>query len=83
MPAGCTSSQFPNRTLLPCVPIRDAWELMVRGQVDSVLHSPQAQLDLSITEPQNDPVRDAVDGLNPDTMTPRDALDALYKLKDL
>jgi len=45
--------------------------------------SPQAQLDLSVSEPKDDAVRDAVDALNPDSMTPRDALDALYKLKDL
>jgi len=45
--------------------------------------SPQAQLDLSVAEPKDDAVRDAVDALDPDAMTPRDALDALYKLKDL
>jgi len=44
----------------------------------------QGQLDLSVAEPVEDnPVRDAVDALDPDTMTPREALDALYKLKNI
>jgi len=49
--------------------------------------SPQGQLDLSvresIDEARVDPIRDAVDEIDPDTMSPRDALAALYKLKDL
>jgi len=46
--------------------------------------SPQGQLDLAVAEPQpEDPVRTAVDELEPDAMTPREALDALYKLKEL
>ena len=46
--------------------------------------SPQGQLDLSVEDsPADDPVRDAVDALDPDSMTPREALDALYRLKDL
>jgi DNA mismatch repair protein MutS len=47
--------------------------------------SPQAQLDLSVAEPMliDDPIRDAVEELDPDSMSPRDALAALYKLKDL
>ena len=44
----------------------------------------QGQLDLSVAEPVEDnAMRDAVDALDPDTMTPREALDALYKLKDI
>lgn len=46
--------------------------------------NPQGQLSLSVEEPvDDDPVRSAVDELSPDTMTPREALDALYKLKNL
>ena len=47
--------------------------------------NPQGQLDLSVTEsePPSDAVRDAVKALDPDSMTPREALDALYKLKNL
>ena len=46
--------------------------------------SPQGQLDLSVEDSRaDDPVREAVDALNPDAMTPREALDALYKLKNL
>jgi DNA mismatch repair protein MutS len=33
--------------------------------------------------PARDPVADAVAALDPDQMTPRDALDALYRLKAL
>ena len=46
-------------------------------------HNPQGQLNLSVDEPTNDPIRDAVDALDPDSMSPRDALAALYKLKDV
>ncbi len=45
--------------------------------------SPQTQFDLSVSEPVDDPVRKAVDALDPDSMSPREALDAIYKLKDL
>jgi DNA mismatch repair protein MutS len=46
--------------------------------------NPQGQLDLNVAEPlPEDPVRTAVDSLNPDAMTPREALDAIYKLKNL
>ena len=46
--------------------------------------NPQAQLDFTIEEqPLEDPVREAVDALDHDSMTPREALDALYKLKKL
>ena len=44
---------------------------------------PQVQLDFSEPEPEADPIRDAVDDLDPDSMSPREALEALYKLKDL
>jgi len=46
-------------------------------------NSPQAQLALVVEEPQTgDPLRDALDDLDPDAMSPREALAALYKLKD-
>ncbi len=46
--------------------------------------SPQIQLDLGADlAPQNDPIRSAVDDLDPDSMSPREALDALYALKNL
>jgi DNA mismatch repair protein MutS len=45
--------------------------------------SPQAQLDLSVSEPADDPIRNAVDALDPDSMSPREALDAIYRLRKL
>ena len=47
-------------------------------------NSPQGQLDLSV-EPgaDDDAVRDALDAMDLDSMSPREALEALYKLKDL
>ncbi|MCH9695095.1 MAG: DNA mismatch repair protein MutS [Gammaproteobacteria bacterium] len=45
--------------------------------------SPQAQLDLSVEVVEDDAVRTAVGDLDPDAMTPREALDALYGLKKL
>ena len=50
-------------------------------------HNPQGQLHLTIDDPvaasPADPLRDAVDALDPDALSPREALDALYKLKNL
>jgi DNA mismatch repair protein MutS len=47
-------------------------------------NSPQAQLPLTIEEPAiDDPLRIALDELDPDALSPREALEALYKLKDL
>jgi len=47
-------------------------------------HTPQGQLDFRVEESRpDDPVRDAVDALDPDAMSPREALDALYRLKHL
>ncbi len=45
---------------------------------------PQGQLDLSV-EPavDDDPIRKAVEDLDIDSMSPREALETLYKLKDL
>ncbi|MCH8866204.1 MAG: DNA mismatch repair protein MutS [Proteobacteria bacterium] len=46
--------------------------------------SPQAQLPLTVEAAEiDDALVNAVDALDPDSMTPREALDALYKLKDL
>jgi len=47
----------------------------------------QGQLPLSVStppeEPGDDPLRDALDAMEPDNLTPREALDALYRLKSL
>jgi len=42
------------------------------------------QLDFSDEEPAEDNLlREAVDALDPDTLSPREALDALYQLKKI
>ena len=47
-------------------------------------NSPQTQLDFSVEEPApSDALRDAVAALDPDSLSPREALDALYQLKKL
>ena len=46
--------------------------------------SPQRQLDFAVADAVvDDELRGAIDALDPDAMTPREALDALYRLKDL
>jgi DNA mismatch repair protein MutS len=46
--------------------------------------SPQGQLPLTVEEPAgNDALRDALDDLDPDSLSPREALEALYRLKDV
>ncbi len=48
------------------------------------VNNPQGQLDLSIADAAPDEtLRVALAALDPDAMTPREALDALYKLKNL
>ena len=50
----------------------------------ALAQSPQAQLPLGpAEEPAADALRDALEELDPDSMTPREALAALYRLKDL
>ena len=44
---------------------------------------PQAQLPLAAEPEQEDKLRDAVEQLDPDSMSPREALEALYKLREL
>ncbi|MGB5626005.1 MAG: DNA mismatch repair protein MutS, partial [Woeseiaceae bacterium] len=47
-------------------------------------NNPQGQLNLTVEAPRiADPVREAVDELDPDSMSPREALEALYRLRDL
>jgi DNA mismatch repair protein MutS len=58
----------------------DALETMQRAQ--------DAQVDLfapppAVTPAAPSPIEDAVADLDPDSLTPREALDALYKLKRL
>lgn len=56
----------------------------LESQRAAQVQNPQGQLELSVDEPREiDALRDAVDALDPDAMSPREALDALYKLKDL
>ena len=56
----------------------------LESQQAGMAQNPQGQLALTVEEPaEDDPLRDAVDALDPDAMSPRDALAALYKLKDL
>jgi len=57
---------------------------ILESQQAAQSQNPQGQLELSVEGPrEDDPVRTAVDALDPDSLTPREALDALYKLKEL
>ena len=44
---------------------------------------PQAQLALEVADEEPDRLRESVDSIDPDSLTPRAALAALYKLKEL
>jgi DNA mismatch repair protein MutS len=56
----------------------------LESQQAAQANNPQTQLDFSVDEaPEVDPVRQAVDALDPDSLSPREALDALYQLKKL
>jgi len=57
---------------------------ILESQQAAQAKNPQGQLNLTVEEPRiADPVREAVDELDPDAMSPREALEALYRLKDL
>ena len=45
--------------------------------------SAQGELPLAVSAAEPDPLREAIGAIDPDSMTPRDALDAIYRLKDL
>ena len=55
------------------------------GMLESTQHShdhPQGQLDLSASSaPEADSLRELLDDVDPDTLTPREALELLYQLK--
>ena len=56
----------------------------LESQRNKSADSPQGQLDFApAQENVDDPLRVAVDALKPDELSPRDALAALYRLKDL
>ena len=64
--------------------IRRAKAYLATLETQPALEHPQAQLPLSRpVEPAPSELVDAVDDIEPDEMTPRDALDALYSLKKL
>ena len=44
--------------------------------------NPQVQLPLTMNDDKNEELRSALEELEPDNMAPRDALDALYRLKE-
>ncbi|MGB5412036.1 MAG: DNA mismatch repair protein MutS [Woeseiaceae bacterium] len=62
-----------------------AYLRVLESQQAANASNPQAQLPLTVEEPAavDSALQDAVAELDPDSMTPREALDALYKLKDL
>jgi len=56
----------------------------LESQQATQANNPQVQLDFSIEEPAEDSLlREAVDALDPDVLSPREALDALYQLKKI
>lgn len=56
-----------------------------QSAADKARHGPQQQLDFSVPEVPDaaDPLHDAVAALNPDELSPKQALQALYELKRL
>jgi DNA mismatch repair protein MutS len=61
-----------------------AYLTTLEAQRAEYAENPQAQLPLGpSTESESDALRAALDELDVDSMSPRQALDALYKLKDI
>jgi DNA mismatch repair protein MutS len=61
-----------------------AYLTTLESQQAAHVQNPQGQLPLApASEESYDELHNAVDDLDPDTLSPRAALDALYRLKDL
>jgi DNA mismatch repair protein MutS len=58
-------------------------ELETRSAAAHATHAQQQLLLVPPTEPETSPALDALAEIDPDAMTPKEALDALYKLKKL
>jgi len=69
---------------VPRAVIRRARRYLASLETQQVSSHPQTQLPFtSAPEPESDPLCEALDGIDPDCLSPRDALDALYALKKL
>lgn len=69
---------------VPAAVIRRAKKYLTTLEAQQVYEHPQTQLPLSAPPiPEANPLADALDDIDPDKMTPRQALDALYSLKKL
>ncbi len=69
---------------VPAAVIRRAKKYLTTLEAQQVYEHPQTQLPLSAPPiPEANPLADALDDIDPDEMTPRQALDALYSLKKL
>ncbi len=63
--------------------IRRAKNYLATLETQQRLENPQAQLPFSSANETPDELGEAMDEIDPDAMTPRQALDALYKLKQI
>ncbi len=61
--------------------IRRAKSYLGSLETQQRVEHPQAQLPFSTTDEASDELANAIDNIDPDSMTPRQALEALYKLK--
>jgi DNA mismatch repair protein MutS len=69
---------------VPKAVIKRAKTYLASLETHQGLDHPQTQLPFSTAvEPQTDELADALDDIDPDAMTPRQALDAIYSLKKL
>ena len=69
---------------VPAAVIRRAKKYLTTLEAQQVYEHPQTQLPLSAPPiPEANPLADALDDIDPDEMTPRQALDTLYSLKKL
>ena len=55
----------------------------LESQQAAQTNNPQAQLPLDVVDEEPDKLRETLDTIDPDSLTPREALDALYRLKDV
>jgi DNA mismatch repair protein MutS len=70
---------------VPSTVVKSARKQLAKLERDALARSPQADLFAQniVMEPERNPVLELVESIDPDSLTPKQALDAVYRLKDL
>jgi DNA mismatch repair protein MutS len=70
---------------VPSTVVKSARKQLAKLERDALARRPQADLFAQniVMEPERNPVLELLESIDPDSLTPKQALDAVYRLKDL